>query len=157
MKNKGFTLIEVIISVAALSILSIYLVQLFIKADNLNKRAYELDQSVVITQNILELIEQADTPLVKANELYSLIWEKSNAGYDSILYLDDGFQSTASKEQSAYALNISAKELKNDINGKNLYEISMVINRASNLPLEKKLDQVVYSLSSTKLLKSWGR
>lgn len=157
MKDKGFTLIEVIISVAALSILSIYLVQLFIKADNLNKRAYELDQSVVLTQNVLELIEQADTPLLQSNKLYPLVWEKSETGYDSVLYLNDVFQSLASEEQSAYALKISAKELKSDINGKNLYEISLAIHRASNLPLEKKLNNTVYSISSTKLLNSWGR
>lgn len=157
MKNKGFTLIEVIISVAALSILSIYLVQLFIKADNLNKRAYELDQSVVLTQNVLELIAQADTPLLESNKRYPFVWEKTDNGYDSVIYLNDVFESMASEEQSAYALNISAKELKSDINGKNLYEISLVINRASNLPLEKKMDNKIYSLSSTKLLNSWGR
>lgn len=154
MNRKGFTLIEVIISVAVLSVLSVYLVQLFIHAHNLNTKAYELDQTVVMTQNILELVQQQETPLIKGNELYPLNWKKVGADYDAILHFDNDFKVT-DKSQSPYELVIKAKELKRGVSHKALYQFYFEMHRQAALPMEKSSDLQIYKMSSIKLLKSW--
>jgi len=43
--EKGFSLLEIIISVAALSLVGVFIVQMFISSSNLNKRARDVDNA----------------------------------------------------------------------------------------------------------------
>ena len=54
MKEKGFTLLEMILAVALLAGASLFIVQYFISAHNLNAKAADLDQSVWLSQETLE-------------------------------------------------------------------------------------------------------
>lgn len=54
MNEKGFTLVEMIISVAMLAVVSLFIVQYFISAHNLNEKAADLDQGVWLAQEALE-------------------------------------------------------------------------------------------------------
>jgi len=55
--NKGFTLVEIIISIAILSILCVVFLQLFVKASDISDRAHELDESVTLTNSTMELVK----------------------------------------------------------------------------------------------------
>ena len=57
MENKGFTLIEVIISIAVLSIICVIFLQLFIKSGDIVKGSKELDRAVIVTNSALEQIK----------------------------------------------------------------------------------------------------
>lgn len=56
-REKGFTLIEVIISIAVLSIISVIFLQLFVKAGDVDDAAYQQDQSVMISNTAFEQIK----------------------------------------------------------------------------------------------------
>lgn len=53
-KRQGFTLVEVIISIAFLSIVSVVFLQLFLKADVLGQRAALLDDGVLRANAVIE-------------------------------------------------------------------------------------------------------
>lgn len=55
--NKGFTLVEVIISIAVLSILCVIFLQLFVKASDISDKAHELDESVTLTNSTMEIVK----------------------------------------------------------------------------------------------------
>ena len=55
--DRGFTLVEVIISIAVLSILCVIFLQLFVKASDISDSAHELDQSVTLTNSTLEIVK----------------------------------------------------------------------------------------------------
>ena len=58
---KGVSLVELILSIAVLSFLSIYVIQMFIISHRLNQEAEVLDQSVLIATQIFEQVEAAQT------------------------------------------------------------------------------------------------
>ncbi len=57
MKNRGsrgFTLAELIMAIALLSLFSVFIVQLFYKADTLARKARNLDQAVAVASNLAD-------------------------------------------------------------------------------------------------------
>ena len=60
-KKRGFTLAEMIIAVAILSVASMYVVQMLVVTKNLRTRSYEIDRSVRISKNIIELISSGES------------------------------------------------------------------------------------------------
>jgi prepilin-type N-terminal cleavage/methylation domain-containing protein len=54
MKQKGFTLVELILSVAMLAIISLFILQYFIAAKNMTLKAKDLDESVLMVQMTFE-------------------------------------------------------------------------------------------------------
>lgn len=60
-RMKGVSLVELILSIAVLSFLSIYVIQMFIISHRLNEEAEVLDQSVLVATQFFEQIEAART------------------------------------------------------------------------------------------------
>lgn len=60
-KNKGVSLVEIILSIGILSLLSVYVIQMFILSKTLNSEANNLDKSVYLSESIFELIEKDPT------------------------------------------------------------------------------------------------
>lgn len=60
-RKKGFSLVEILLSVAVFSILSVFVLQMFATAKNLNEDARELDRSVLIAESIFERIQAAQS------------------------------------------------------------------------------------------------
>ena len=69
-KKKGFTLIEVIVSIAIVSFLSIYLIQIFITAKNLNAMAYDLDNAVIVSKSVMESLSAGETIGDNSNDIF---------------------------------------------------------------------------------------
>jgi len=59
-KENGFALVEVIISIAILSVLCVIFLQLFVKADQISERSYRLDRSADVAGSMLEAIKGYD-------------------------------------------------------------------------------------------------
>lgn len=55
--NKGFTLVEIIISIAVLSVLCVVFLQLFVKASDISDKAHELDASVTLINSTMEIVK----------------------------------------------------------------------------------------------------
>ncbi len=60
-KKSGLMLYEVIISVFIISVCSVFILQLFLYSKNLNKRADDIDNSIVILLNAMELSKNYPT------------------------------------------------------------------------------------------------
>ena len=60
-RKKGFSLVEILLSIAVFSILSVFVLQMFSTAQNLNRAARELDQSVLLAESIFERIQAAQS------------------------------------------------------------------------------------------------
>lgn len=58
--NKGFTLIEIIISIAVLSIISAIFLELFIKSDSIQKQGKVIDDQTFLISNALEQVLSYD-------------------------------------------------------------------------------------------------
>ena len=87
-KKRGFTLAEMIIAVAILSVASMYVVQMLVVTKNLRARSYEIDRSVRISKNIIELISSGESVTNSKDDL--LLKMKSENGM-YILNFDEDF------------------------------------------------------------------
>ena len=52
--RRGFTLAELIMAIALLAVFSVFIVQMFAKADQLSRKARSLDQAVVCAANLAD-------------------------------------------------------------------------------------------------------
>lgn len=59
--KKGVSLVEIILSIAILSLLTVYIIQMFILSKRLNTEAEDLDRSVYMSESIFEMIERDET------------------------------------------------------------------------------------------------
>ena len=87
-KKRGFTLAEMIIAVAILSVASMYVVQMLVVTKNLRTRSYEIDRSVRISKNIIELISSGESVTNSKDDLL-LKMKAENGMY--ILNFDEDF------------------------------------------------------------------
>lgn len=72
---KGFTILEMIISVAVLSIISVFVLQLFISARNMSDKARHLDWSIQMSKTLMESIKSCEKP----EDLYTLDFLKESS------------------------------------------------------------------------------
>jgi len=104
--SQGFTLVEVIISIAILSVSSVVALQLFITAQNLNTFSRHSDIASVLATNTIEEIKSYDDLASLFSKTSS--YESVDDGYRQIIYLDVNFQvsdPTSSNNPSNYSLN----------------------------------------------------
>lgn len=112
LKKKGVSLVEVILSIAVLSVLSVYVIQMFLLSQKLNDQAEALDQSVILSENILETVEN-DRSL---ESVFNLALFKYAETIDSgeivkrILYLDENWNPVRSDAPYTYTLAFTAEE-----------------------------------------------
>lgn len=66
--NAGFTLIEVIISIAVLSIASMFILQMFVTSAQLNSNARDIDQANVLVTNVMENFFLLSDPMALASD-----------------------------------------------------------------------------------------
>jgi hypothetical protein len=129
-KKRGFTIVELIISVGTLAIAGTIMIQLFMGAKDVALRAKELDKSVFLSTRIIESIksEQWDEePLNKmyteyamryGNKLkktgyYNEEWEEVEEGSEDILFVS--------------TLSMESKDIVEE--DKSLYELALQIRR----------------------------
>jgi hypothetical protein len=129
-KKRGFTIVELIISVGTLAIAGTIMIQLFMGAKDVALRAKELDRSVFLSTRIIESIksEQWDEePLNKmyteyamryGNKLkktgyYNEEWEEVEEGSEDILFVS--------------TLSMESKDIVEE--DKSLYELALQIRR----------------------------
>jgi len=129
-KKRGFTIVELIISVGTLAMAGTIMIQLFMGAKDVALRAKELDRSVFLSTRIIESIksEQWDEePLNKmyteyamryGNKLkktgyYNEEWEEVEEGSEDILFVS--------------TLSMESKDIVEE--DKSLYELALQIRR----------------------------
>ena len=129
-KSDGFTLVEVIISIAILSVASVVALQLFITSQDMNKDSRHADiASVQATNMIEELRAFDDLESLLKNMTYL---KATDFGYGAELYLDHNFKALDPKtdptndgaylltcqmvktQQGLYEVLVAVKEIESD-------------------------------------------
>ncbi|MGX8795543.1 type IV pilus modification PilV family protein [Fusibacter sp. JL298sf-3] len=111
-RKKGFSLIEIILSVAVLSILSIFVVKMFLLASTLNDRAEALDESVVLAEQLLQRARAAgDIENLMADEA---LGRGTVAGNELQLMYDQMLKTTAQKSDAYYIAAVTIESVAGD-------------------------------------------
>ena len=140
-KRGGFTLAEMIISVAILSVVSVYVVQMLVVTKNLRTRSYETDMSVRISKNIIELISSGEG-VSDSNDELLLNMEAEDGGYT--LSFDEDFKIT-DKKAALYKLSMTM-DTKDGLDN-----INIKINRLKPYILDKKRSLEISDINSVKM------
>ena len=104
--SQGFTLVEVIISIAILSVTSVVALQLFITAQNLNAHSRHSDIASVLATNTIETIKSFNnTPQMSAS-ISGLT--RTATGFTKTTFFDSDFNvliNDSDETSRVYALN----------------------------------------------------
>lgn len=96
-KQGGFSLIEIIISIAAIALASSIILQLFLVASYRNDRGKRTDMSVLYVQSMLEAFKRGGKPEDVFETLLPGKWEEKQGGYRAEAnFSDDAFTSLSS-------------------------------------------------------------
>jgi prepilin-type N-terminal cleavage/methylation domain-containing protein len=89
-RRGGFTLAEMIMAIGLLALFSVFIVQMFVKADQLTRKARSLDQAVACASGLADLWRMDDTEDVPAVVID--LRQNRVAGREAKLPLDSHFQ-----------------------------------------------------------------
>ena len=124
--KSGFTLLEVIISVAVLALVSVFILQMFVVSDRVNKKAKNIDQANMICMDAIERFKNAAPRAINGHtEVYYdsgwniadtaeaafILTVEIHGGYDGLHYIDtrvagiDDAEELASINASRYFAN----------------------------------------------------
>ncbi len=142
-KKRGFTLAEMIIAVAILSVASMYVVQMLVVTKNLRTRSYEIDRSVRISKNIIELISSGES--VTNSKDYLLLKMKAENGM-YILNFDEDFN--ISDENNALYKLFMTMDTKDGLDN-----VNIKINRLKPYILDDKKSLEISDINSIKMQK----
>ena len=140
-KKRGFTLAEMIIAVAILSVASMYVVQMLVVTKNLRTRSYEIDRSVRISKNIIELISSGESVTNSKDDLL-LKMKAENGMY--ILNFDEDFN--ISDENNALYKLFMTMDTKDGLDNLNIK-----INRLKPYILDDRKSLEISDINSIKM------
>ena len=140
-KKRGFTLAEMIIAVAILSVASMYVVQMLVVTKNLRTRSYEIDRSVRISKNIIELISSGESVTNSKDDLL-LKMKAENGIY--ILNFDEDFK--ISDENNALYKLFMTMDTKDGLDN-----VNIKINRLKPYILDDKKSLEISDINTIKM------
>lgn len=131
-RQKGFSLVEIILSVAVLSIVSVYIIKMFILSAEVNEKAVVLDKSVEVSEIAMQRVSQEGL-----NDYIKTYYpaKTSEQGVFKI-YFDDTWKDTQLVD-AHYLMSIQEETLDNE------KHYTITISR-----LERDGEQVIYELQS---------
>lgn len=119
--RKGFSLVEMIISVAILAIMSIYLLKLFGAAQRINEEAFELDGATNSLKSQLTILGNKREHLSDFAEFVGED-ERGNAVYSFQNFLDESFL-VVEKADGIYTLGVDFRKEASMPKGEGLYSV----------------------------------
>lgn len=108
--NKGVSLVEIILSIAILSLLSVYIIQMFILSKKLNSEAEDLDKSVYLSESIFEMIEREE-PFNPEVMFQHVRVQESAMGSEIEVFFDSDWNVTDTAQDKGYVLTLSISEI----------------------------------------------
>lgn len=148
--HKGFTLVELIMSIAIVAFLSGIVLQLFITAQNLNKRASDLDRCVQKSEEVISDFKACSLP----SDFSSTGTMKNAARYKdagSLVYLlkyDGNWVAQEKNSDAAKAYFVMRVQL-TPRDKKGLWRLSITVEKSKYRYLEKKLSKPFYSIQAS--------
>lgn len=163
--KKGFTLLEMIVAVGLLSFMSVSILKVFLAAKDLNEKAKDLHQSVLMTRSMVALLDEGEFSRKEGSlHPYLLHLEKGEAEGEYLLYLDAEFapvsgktlQSPEKRQASDYlwSMRISREDEKEGSDEppfrEGLHRIDVAVFRNKPYSLNKDIEMPIYTLSFTR-------
>ena len=98
-KNKkgfilGFTLLEAIIAIASISLVSVFIMQMFVVSSRVNKRAQDIDRANMVSMGVIEEFKSRSGPIGPRGDYYEE-------------YFDNNWDPTNDVNMAAYTLQVS--------------------------------------------------
>lgn len=141
MDNSGFTLIEVVISIAALSVAAVVFLQVFVKANQVIEKTDKTNQAMLVATNQLEKLKGCSSLEDYCNQTEDKPSEKEMLLFGQTVLLDDEFRII--KSQSNEELGVYRLRLVFDKEGteriEELYKVTVKV-----VEIESKVDLVEF-------------
>lgn len=99
--NYGFTLVEVIISIAVLSLICGIVLKLFVLSNDVSKKSRIEDVASIYAMNVIEICKQVDAPSMALDHPFlqsAKVKRDDNLNFDGVIYFDDNWQPVDSQE-----------------------------------------------------------
>ncbi len=122
-KSDGFTLVEVIISIALLSVASVVALQLFITSQDMNNDSRHADIASVQATNIIEELRAYDDTVTMSANIKNM--KATEKGYSTDIYYNtnfDALDTTLAPSDGIYLLTCQLTESQ-----QGLYEVIVTI------------------------------
>jgi prepilin-type N-terminal cleavage/methylation domain-containing protein len=144
-RKKGFSLVEILLSIAVFSILSVFVLQMFSTARNLNENARELDRSVVVAESIFERIQavQSFETLGGQRGFEHAAYEDENDASVMTLHYDEAWKTIPVTES---APNYKVVVRKQDVPTFNHVVTSYQLKVIKTDPSDRVKESVLYEL-----------
>lgn len=152
--NKGFTLVELILSVAILALVSVTMLPVFISASDFNKRAEDLDQSIQVAMQVMETIKSD-----QINQLNDIGYQGKQEG-DRIVYqagFDINWKVVAyDSNEALFYLSTSIQPVGEVQGSRQLYALEVDIQRLKPYFKGKELKPILYTLATESYIAKIG-
>ncbi|SMP62878.1 type IV pilus modification PilV family protein [Anoxynatronum buryatiense] len=158
--QQGFSLLEIIMAVGILSLVSLYLLQIFVTAVRLNHQAADLDESVQLGNSIIQLLDSGLEKERLANQPFFQHAQIEQNGQSTSLTMgyDDKWQPVPHDSEPAlqpfYKLQVTATEQENT--GGRLMTVALAVTRQQPYLLQKEDMPVIYQLETQRFLPGEG-
>lgn len=149
--QKGFTLVELIMSIGIIAILSCMVLQLFITAENLNKRSSDLDASVMKSESLIESFKSCNNPMEFVNQdaMRGAVEHKDGKDVSFLLYYDDKWnliKKDSSNTMAAFTIKLKLYQ----IDSEQFWKIKISVIKNKYRYLEKNVGKDFYSIEASK-------
>ena len=166
-REKGFTMMEMIISAGFLAVISILVVQLFITSKSVNRKAYDLDRGTFRATSIIELFKGVREPgqIFGLEPLKDASREKEGDTTRFRLYFDGKWDPVTANEKEAgnreYLLEgtvlPAAADATADEKAGRRFDIRIRVVRIKAYPLDKDTGTELLRLEDSCYFTSQGR
>lgn len=129
-KKRGFTIVELIISVGTLAIAGTIMIQLFMGAKDVALRAKELDRSVFLSTRIIESIKSEQWDEEPLNKMYTEYAMRYGNKLKKTGYYNEEWEEVEEGSEDILFVSTLSMESKNIVEeDKSLYELALQIRR----------------------------
>jgi len=131
--QDGFTLVEVIISIAILSIASVVALQLFMTSQNLNTKSRQTDIASILSTNMIEVLRTEDSVEGLLSTFEGMV--ATDTGYEMVRSLNQDFETmdaamSENSEKNLISYTSLMRLTASDTPG--LYDVTVTLTRTGN-------------------------
>lgn len=147
--RKGFTLVELIISVGTLAIAGTIMIQLFMSAKDMALRSEELDKSVFLANRIVESIKAEKWDSAPLIDMYTQFALRYDNEIEKIGFYDENWVSVQEDSgDKSFEVKLTFKSEDPAEPGKSLYDLNIEVIRLEPYFNGNDEKPVLHSLST---------
>lgn len=146
--KKGFTLIEIIVAIGIIAIISGFVLQIFISAKNLNQKAADLDNSVFISSNLIELFKSGNSEedFIRSTRFKNMKITDAGGSPSIELYYDADWKIINEKSKNNQADFIISGTI---THASDLYSLKIKTAKLKPYTLSKESNILLYTVESS--------